>query len=115
MNRGLRIAKLFGINIKIDWSWLLILLLVIWNLSSAFLQIHSDWNITFAIVMGVIAALIFFLSVLLHELAHSLVAKSQGITVNSITLYLFGGAANIREEPKSPGSEFLMAFVGPIT
>lgn len=115
MDKGLRIAKLFGINIRIDWSWLLILLLVIWNLSSAFSQVHPDWGTPFTIVMGVIAALVFFLSVLMHELAHSLVAKSQGISVNSITLYLFGGAANIREEPKSPGSEFIMAFVGPIT
>ena len=115
MDKGLRIARLFGINIRIDWSWLLILVLVTWNLSSAFSQVHPDWGTPFTIGMGIVAALVFFLSVLLHELAHSLVAKSQGISVNSITLYLFGGAANIREEPKSPGSEFLMAFGGPVT
>lgn len=115
MNKGIRIAKLFGIKIRIDWSWLLILLLVVWNLSSAFSQVHPDWSLAFTITMGVIAALMFFLSVLLHELAHSLVAKSQGIPVNSITLFLFGGVSNIRDEPKSPGNEFWMAILGPIT
>ena len=115
MNKGLRIAKLFGIKINVDWSWMLILLLVVWNLSSAFAQVHEDWSITFVIFMGVLAALLFFLSVLLHELAHSLVAKANGIPVDSITLFLFGGVSNIREEPKSPGSEFVMAILGPVT
>jgi Zn-dependent protease len=115
MNRGIRIAKLFGIKIRIDWSWLLILLLVVWNLSFAFSQMHPDWGLPLSITMGVIAALLFFLSVLLHELAHSLVAKKQGIPVDSITLFLFGGVANIREEPKSPGNEFVMAILGPVT
>lgn len=115
MNKGIRIAKLFGIKIRIDWSWLLILLLVVWNLSSAFSQVHPDWNMAFTITMGIVAALLFFSSVLLHELAHSLVAKSQGIPVNSITLFLFGGVSNIKDEPKSPGNEFWMAILGPVT
>lgn len=115
MDRGIQIAELFGIKIRVDWSWLLILLLVIWNLSSAFSQVHPDWSLAFAIIMGVIAALLFFLSVLLHELAHSLVAKSQGIPVNSIILFLFGGVSNIRDEPKSPSNEFWMAILGPVT
>jgi len=115
MNKGIRLFKIFGITIRMDLSWLLILLLVVWNLSSAFAQIHPDWSLPFTITMGFIAALVFFLSVLLHELAHSLVAKAQGIPVNNITLFLFGGVSNLREEPKSPGSEFVMAILGPIT
>jgi Zn-dependent protease len=115
MNKGIRLFKMFGITIRMDWSWLLILLMVTWNLSSAFARVHSDWSLTFTITMGLIAALIFFLSVLLHELAHSLVAKSQGLPVDSITLFLFGGVSHIREEPKSPGSEFVMAILGPVT
>jgi Zn-dependent protease len=115
MKKGIRIAKIFGITVKVDWSWLLILLLVIWNLSTAFSQLHPDWELWFTILIAIIAALLFFLSVLIHELAHSLVAKGQGIPVNSITLFLFGGVSNIREEPKSPGSEFLMAILGPVT
>jgi Zn-dependent protease/CBS domain-containing protein len=114
-NNGIRIAKLFGIKIRIDWSWLLILLLVVWNLSAAFSQMHPDWGLPLTISIAVSAALLFFLSVLLHELAHSLVAKAQGIPVDSITLFLFGGVANIREEPKSPGNEFVMAILGPVT
>lgn len=114
-NKGIQIAKLFGIKIRIDWSWLLILLLVVWNLSIAFSQIHPDWGLPLTVSLAVTAALLFFLSVLLHELAHSLVAKSQGIPVDSITLFLFGGVASIREEPKSPGNEFVMAILGPIT
>jgi Zn-dependent protease len=115
MTKGIKIFKLFGITIRIDWSWLLIFMLVTWNLSSAFVQVHSNWSTAYAVTIGVVAALIFFFSVLLHELAHSLVAQAQGIPVDSITLFLFGGVSNIREEPKSPGSEFLMAIVGPIT
>ena len=115
MDRGIRITKLFGIKIKIDWSWLLILLLVVWNLSVMFSQLHPEWSSEFTVFMGITAALLFFLSVLFHELSHSLVAKSQGIPVDSIMLFLFGGVANIREEPKSPKSEFWMAIFGPVT
>ena len=115
MNKGLRIFRLFGIDIRIDWSWLLILLLVTWNLTTSFSQFHPDWSTPLTLLISIIAAVLFFASVLLHELAHSLVAKSHGISVNNITLYLFGGAANIKEEPKSPGSEFLMAILGPLT
>lgn len=114
MSKGIRIAVLFGIKIQIDLSWVLILLLVIWNLSVAFSQLHPEWGLLFSVTMGVIAALLFFISVLIHELAHSLVAKSQGIAVDSITLFLFGGVANIQEEPKSPLNEFVMAILGPV-
>lgn len=114
MNKGIRIARLFGIDIKIDWSWLLILLLIVWNLTSAFSQAHPEWEMLFSVGLGLLAAILFFLSVLLHELAHSLVAKSQGIPVSDITLFLFGGVSNIRKEPKSPGSEFAMAVMGPV-
>ncbi|MDY6872967.1 MAG: site-2 protease family protein [Chloroflexota bacterium] len=115
MNKGIKVARLFGITIRVDWSWLLILLLVSWNLTITFTQVHPTWSATFAVLIGVGAALLFFLSVLLHELAHSLVAQAQGIPVDSITLFLFGGVSNIREEPKSPGNEFWMAILGPLT
>jgi Zn-dependent protease/predicted transcriptional regulator len=115
MGKGFGIGKLFGIRIRVDWSWLLIFLLVTWNLSSAFGQLHSDWGPAMRWGMGVAASLLFFGSVLAHEMAHSLVARTRGIPVRSITLFLFGGVSNIQREPDSPGSEFWMAVVGPLT
>jgi Zn-dependent protease len=118
MNRergGFRLGKLFGIAIRINFTWLLILPLVTWNLSSAFGRTHPDWSAGLAWGIGLAAAVLLFASVLAHELAHSLVAKAQGIPVDDITLFLFGGVADIEEEPKSPGGEFLMAILGPGT
>jgi len=115
MKSGLRIARIFGINIRVDWSWLLIFVLVTWNLSVVFAQAHPDWDGWFATGLALVAALLFFASVLVHELAHSLVAKARGMPVRSIKLFLFGGVSNIEREPPSPGAEFLMALVGPLT
>jgi Zn-dependent protease/CBS domain-containing protein len=115
MTRGFRIGKLFGIDIRVAWSWLLIFALVTWSLGVAFGGFHPNWGPVLRWGLAAAAALLFFGSVLAHELAHSLVAKAQGIPVRSITLILFGGVSNIREEPHSPGNEFLMAIVGPLT
>jgi Zn-dependent protease len=115
MQRGFKIGRIFGINIRIDWSWILIFLLVSWNLSAEFGNLHKDWGVALRWGTAVLAALLFFASVLAHELAHSLVAKSQGVPVRSITLFLFGGVSNIRREPSSPGGEFFMAILGPLT
>lgn len=115
MRGGLRVAHIFGINIRIDWSWLLIFVLITWNLSAVFANIHSDWGAWLTWGMALVAAILFFGSVLLHELAHSLVAKARGIPVRSIRLFLFGGVSNIEREPPSPGAEFVMALVGPLT
>jgi Zn-dependent protease/CBS domain-containing protein len=115
VSKGFGIGRLFGIRIRVDWSWLLIFVLTTWNLSSAFGEIHADWGTGLTWGVSVCAALLFFSSVLLHELAHSLVARARGIPVRSITLFLFGGVSNIQREPRSPGAEFWMAIVGPLT
>jgi Zn-dependent protease/predicted transcriptional regulator len=115
MRNGLRIGRLFGINLYIDWSWFLIFLLITWNLATEFGQLHPAWGPGLAWSLAIIASLLFFASVLAHELAHSIVAQAQGIPVRNITLFLFGGVANIQQEPRSPGAEFVMAIVGPIT
>jgi Zn-dependent protease len=112
---GFRVGRIFGIDIRLDWSWLLILLLVIWNLSTTFGDVHRNWGMGLVWGTAIVAALLFFGSVLAHELAHSLVAKARGIPVQSITLFLFGGVSNIQREPESPGGEFVMAILGPIT
>jgi len=115
MHKGFRIGRIFGINIRIDWSWVFIFLLVTWNLSSALGQFHSDWGPTMRWGLSIVAAVLFFTSVVAHELAHSLMAKARGVPVRSITLHLFGGVSNIQREPESPQGEFLMAILGPIT
>jgi Zn-dependent protease/CBS domain-containing protein len=115
VNHGIKIGKLFGIQIRIDWSWIIIFLLVTWNLSVVFSTWHEDWNPALAGGIALGASLLFFGSVLAHELAHSLVAKGFGVPVREITLFLFGGVSNIREDPPSPKAEFLITIVGPIT
>jgi Zn-dependent protease/CBS domain-containing protein len=115
MRSGFRIGRIFGIDIRVDWSWLLIFALVTWNLSNLFSQSHSGWTPTLVWGLSILAALLFFASVLGHELAHSLVAKSQGVPVRNITLFMFGGVSNIQRDPESAGGEFWMALVGPLT
>jgi Zn-dependent protease/CBS domain-containing protein len=115
MRSGFRIGRLFGINIYVDWSWLLIFFLVTWNLATSFTQVHPTWAPALIWGVAIVAALLFFTSVLAHELAHSVVAQMQDIPVRNITLFLFGGVSNIQQEPKSPRAEFLMAIVGPFT
>lgn len=115
MTTGVRIGKLFGIQVRIDWSWLFIFALIAFNLSLSLAQIHPEWSPLYRWGLAFLAALLFFFSVLAHELAHSLVAKAQGLPVKNITLFLFGGVSNIQSEPESPGREFVMAFLGPLT
>jgi len=116
MRSGFKVGSLFGINIYIDWSWILIFLLVTWNLAGAvFPSLHPDWGTGLNIALGIAASLLFFLSILAHELAHSLVAKARGLPIRRITLFFFGGVSNIEREPPSPKTEFLMAIVGPLT
>jgi len=115
IGKGFPIGRLFGISIRMDWSWLFILLLITWNLTFVFNRVRPEWNAGLSWGMALLAALLFFSSVLAHELAHSLVAKSQGLPVHNITLFLFGGVANIQREPDSPKNEFLIAIAGPVT
>ena len=111
MRNAIRLGKLFGISIRVDWSWLFIFVLVTWNLASLFGQAHSDWASITRWGMAIIAAVLFFVSVLLHELMHSLAAQRRGIPVRSITLFVSGGVSEIQQEPSSAGAEFAMAMV----
>jgi Zn-dependent protease len=96
MRNGLRIGHLFGINIYVDWSWLLIFSLVTWNLATGLTVVHPGWGAGLTWGLAVVAALLFFASVLAHELAHSIVARAQNIPVRNITLLLFGGVSRIQ-------------------
>jgi Zn-dependent protease len=112
---GFRLGKFFGINVNIDWSWLLIFTLVTWSLASTFRQVHPEWTGFNQLALALVAALLFFLSVLAHEIAHSLVANARGHPVRSITMFLFGGVSNIQKEPTTPWNEFIITIVGPLT
>ncbi|HTQ47294.1 MAG TPA: site-2 protease family protein [Polyangiaceae bacterium] len=110
-----RLGKIFGIEIRIDFSWLFIFALLTWSLSSVFSGWHRDWPSTEAIGVALAASLLFFGCIVLHELAHSLVARRYGLRVRSITLFLFGGVSNIEHEPPSARAEFFTAIAGPLT
>lgn len=116
MSGNFHIGRIFGIDIKIDFSWLFIFFLVTWNLSvGVFPQIHPQWGVLLSWIVGTAASVLFFASVLAHEIAHSLVARAWGLRVNEIILFLFGGVSNIEKEPPSPAAEFFIAVVGPLT
>src|SRR2546428_6351428 len=111
-----RIGKIAGIDIDIHVSWIIILVLLTVSLATGwFPQLYPGWSTATYWVVSLISSLLLFVSVLLHELAHSLVARRRGLPVKNITLFVFGGVSNIEQEPKSPGGEFQMAGVGPLT
>jgi Zn-dependent protease len=113
MNGNLRIGSLFGIPFYVNVSWFLILALITWDygqqLGFGFPTLGGA-----AWIWGLITALLLFASVLAHELGHSLVALRQGIPVNSITLFIFGGLASLGEESKTPAEAFWVAIAGPL-
>jgi Zn-dependent protease/CBS domain-containing protein len=111
MQSGWRVGSILGIPLFLDTSWFVILLLVTFAYGS-----NPTWQAAWGLTawgVGLTLALLLFVSVLLHELGHSLVAQSQGIQVNSITLFLFGGIAAIDQESKTPGQAFQVAIAGP--
>ncbi len=116
MNSGIRIARIWGIPIRLHLSWFLILALVTWSLAiGVFSGRYTDLSNRSVWLLAAITSLFFAASVLMHELGHALVALRDGVPVRSITLFFFGGMAQISREPGTPGSEFRIAIVGPLT
>ena len=111
---GFRIARILGIPIYLDASWLLIFGLITYELSMEFRQLHPQWTDAQHWSLGILTSLLLFGSVLLHELSHSVVALHYKIPVQSITLFLFGGIARIGREPAKPIQEFNIAVAGPL-
>ncbi|HEY7373016.1 MAG TPA: site-2 protease family protein [Polyangia bacterium] len=109
-------ARIFGIDVRVDWSLLIIFWLIVVSLGGGLLPArHPDWAPSLTWGVGVISAVLFFLSILAHELSHALVGRANGVPVDSITLFIFGGLAHMRGEPRSPRAELLMTVVGPVT
>ncbi len=113
MQSGLRIGKIFDIPLQIHPSWLVVVGLITISNSFEWETAYPQWGTAVTWSAGLASALLLFTSVLLHELGHSLTARSQGIEVNSITLFLFGGVASIDKESKTPGQAFQVAIAGP--
>lgn len=109
-----KIGRIIGIDIFVDSSWFIIFILFTWVLASSYFpERYQDWSPALSWLLGVFTSLMLFASVLLHELSHSLVAVQQGEKVQSITLFILGGVAQISGEPKQPLKEFTMALAGP--
>jgi len=116
MRTSWRIFRLFGIEIRIDSSWIFIFGLITWALAAHYFPSHYPrWPAWHYWGVGIAASVLLFASVLAHELTHSLVARSKGEEVRSITLFIFGGVAEIAEEPGTAGKEFIIALVGPVS
>ena len=112
---GMRLGSILGIQIRFDYSWLFIVVLLTWSLASAFRVWHPDWTVATVLTTALAGSLLFFASVVAHELAHAIMSEHFGVPVRSITLFLFGGISDIEHEPPSPKAEFWTAIVGPIT
>jgi len=109
--------KLFGFQIKLDWSWFIIAVLVAFSLASQGFEAmypEASFTPTALWVMAIVGTLAFFASIVLHELGHAIVAERQGVPMKGITLFIFGGVAEMTSEPPSAKSEFLVAIGGPI-
>jgi Zn-dependent protease/predicted transcriptional regulator len=113
---GFSLLRIGGIEIIIDYSWFIIFFLVVYTMAEGFFpQTHQHYSVAQYWIMGAVSAVLFFISVLIHELAHSFVAMKHGIKVTSIRLLVFGGLAQIASEPKTGRHEFLIAIAGPAT
>ena len=113
--RGVSLGRVLGIPIELDYSWFLIFALVAWTLAAGYFPSEfKNWPTAEYWLVGSVTAILFFLSVVLHELGHSIVARHYGIPVSSIRLFVFGGVSQIETEPPRAEVEFLMAVVGPL-
>jgi Zn-dependent protease/CBS domain-containing protein len=112
---NISIGRIFGISIDLDYSWFLIVALLTWVLASNYFPFEfKNWPTYEYWFVGAFTAIMLFVSVLIHELGHSIVAKRYGISVPRITLFIFGGVSQIADEPTSAAAEFWIAIVGPI-
>lgn len=116
LKRKIELFKLLGFSVSVDVSWVIILFLVVWSLAKgAFPAYYPNLGQQTYWIMGVVGALGLFVSIVIHEFSHSMVARKYGMDIKGITLFVFGGVAEMKDEPKTPKIEFFMAIAGPIT
>ena len=116
MSGTLQLGRIFGVNIRIHFSWIFIFALVAWSLATSFLpNNYPGWTRGVYWGVGALGSALLFVSVLIHELSHSLLAISRGHKVRGITLFFLGGISEIEEEAHNPGEEFWISVVGPLS
>ncbi len=112
--KTIRLFKLFGFDVKIDISWLILAILITWSLANGLFPYYFEGLSTATYIgMGIAGAIGLFLSIVFHEFSHSIAARQSGIPMSGITLFIFGGVAEMNDEPRNPRSEFWMAIAGP--
>ena len=115
MNGNLTLGRLGGVEVRINWSWLIVFALIVWSLAaSVFPSQNPELSDRVHLAMAVVAALLFFASVLLHELGHAWQARRDGLEIDGITLWLFGGVAQFKGAFPNAGAEFRIAIAGPL-
>ncbi len=115
MGSSVRLGRIAGIEFGVNWSWLVVFALIVWTLASGiFPSTNPGLSKPTHIAMAVVAAFLFFLSILLHEFGHALQARREGIEIDGITLWLFGGVARFKGSFRSAGAEFRVAIAGPL-
>lgn len=110
-----RLGRILGVEVRIDTSWAVIALLVSYSLYVRYATVYPNLRTSASITLGIATAILFFGSVLTHELSHSLMAKARDIPVKGITLFMFGGATLAKVESRGPWDEFIISVVGPLT
>ncbi len=114
--RRITLFKMFGFAVRVDGSWLVIAILITWSLAvGMFPHLYPGLSKGEYWLMGLLGAMLLFASIIVHELAHSLVARRHGLAIRGITLFIFGGVAEMESEPPNAKAEFLMAAAGPLT
>jgi len=116
MKASIRLGSIAGVEVGLHYSWFLVIALLSWSLSASFLpDRYSGWGTSTYWITGIAAALLLFVSVLIHEMAHSLVARARGFPVSGITLFVLGGVSNLKADARKASDEFVIASVGPLT
>ncbi|MGA8342934.1 MAG: site-2 protease family protein [Candidatus Sulfotelmatobacter sp.] len=115
MKSQIKLGTVFGVELGLHYSWLVIALLITFSLVAQFHAVNRDWSDALVWSTAIITGVLFFACLFAHELSHAVVAKARGIPVHKITLFLLGGVAQIEKEASDPKTEFWMAIVGPIT
>jgi len=115
MKAQIKLGRIFGVEIGLHYSWFIIALLIVFSLAGHFQQNNPGWSDSLRWSIAIITAVLFFVSIVLHELSHAMVAKFRGLPVRSITLFALGGVALIEKEAADAKTEFWMGIIGPIT